>query len=436
MSSEKKRVAFYTLGCKLNFSETSTIARQFDELGFERVAPSAQADVYVINTCSVTEHADKKCRQAIKKFVKQSPNAFVAVVGCYAQLKPEEIAQMEGVDLVMGASEKGNLPQHIGDITKGPKAKVYSCDVDAINDIFPAYSSGDRTRSFLKVQDGCDYHCTYCTIPLARGKSRNIPIDKVIAQAEQIAASGIKEIILTGVNTGDFGRSTNEKFIDLLKALDEADGIERYRISSIEPNLITDEIIAFVSTSHKFLPHFHIPLQSGSDNVLKLMKRRYNTSLFADKIARIKQAIPNAFIGVDVILGFPGETDEDFATTYNLLERLKPSFLHIFPYSERPNTPAASFSNKVKSKVVNERVKKLHNLSDRLHREFYQRNIGKADQVLFESTRKDGFINGFTRNYIKVEHPYSKELVGKIMNVTLTGLSDNGNCIVEISEKI
>ncbi|MDD3569197.1 MAG: radical SAM protein, partial [Bacteroidales bacterium] len=245
MSSEKKRVAFYTLGCKLNFSETSTIARQFDEMGFERVAPSAQADVYVINTCSVTEHADKKCRQAIKKFVKQSPDAFMAVVGCYAQLKPEEIAQMEGVDLVMGASEKGNLPQYIGGIAKGPKAKVYSCDVDAVNEIFPAYSSGDRTRSFLKVQDGCDYHCTYCTIPLARGKSRNIPIDKVIAQAQQIAASGIKEIILTGVNTGDFGRSTNEKFIDLLIALEEVDGIERYRISSIEPNLVTNDIIAF-----------------------------------------------------------------------------------------------------------------------------------------------------------------------------------------------
>ena len=435
MSSEKKRVAFYTLGCKLNFSETSTIARQFDELGFERVAPSAQADVYVINTCSVTEHADKKCRQAIKKFVKQSPNAFVAVVGCYAQLKPEEIALMDGVDLVMGTSEKGNLPQHIGDITKGPKVKVYSCDVDAVNDIFPAYSSGDRTRSFLKVQDGCDYHCTYCTIPLARGKSRNIPIDKVVDQAQQIAASGIKEIILTGVNTGDFGRTTGEKFIDLLKALEEVDGIERYRISSIEPNLVTNEIIAFVATSRKFLPHFHIPLQSGSDNVLKLMKRRYNTTLFADKIARIKQAIPNAFIGVDVIVGFPGETNDDFTTTYNLLEGLKPSFLHIFPYSERPNTPAASYSNKVKSKVVNERVKQLHSLSDRLHRKFYQQNIGKSDQVLFESTRKDGLTNGFTRNYIKVEHPYSKELVGKIMNVTLTGLSDNGNCIVEITDK-
>jgi threonylcarbamoyladenosine tRNA methylthiotransferase MtaB len=428
MLSDKKRVAFYTLGCKLNFSETSTIARQFDEMGFERVAPSAQADVYVINTCSVTEHADKKCRQAIKKFIKQSPNAFVAVVGCYAQLKPQEIANLEGVDLVLGASEKGNLPQYIGDTTKKSQARIYSCDVDAINDIFPAYSSGDRTRSFLKVQDGCDYHCTYCTIPLARGKSRNLPIKKVIEEAQQIAASGIKEIILTGVNTGDFGRTTDEKFIDLLKALEEVDGIERYRISSIEPNLISDEVIAFVATSTKFLPHFHIPLQSGSDNVLKLMKRRYNTSLFADKITRIKQSIPNSFIGIDVIVGFPGETDEDFTTTYNLLQRLNPSFLHIFPYSERPNTPAASFSNKVKSKVVNERVKALHNLSDDLHLAFYRQNIGKTNQVLFESTQKNGMITGFTKNYIKVEHPYSKRLVGQIVNVKLTELSDDGNC--------
>ncbi len=432
MSDTGKRVAFYTLGCKLNFSETSTIARQLDELGFERVAPSAQADVYVINTCSVTEHADKKCRQAIKKFVKQSPNAFVAVVGCYAQLKPEEIAQMEGVDLVMGASEKGNLPQYIGDITKKQQARVYSCDVDALNDIFPAYSSGDRTRSFLKVQDGCDYHCTYCTIPLARGKSRNLPIDKIIEQAKQIASTGIKEIILTGVNTGDFGRSTGERFIDLLIALDDVAGIERYRISSIEPNLITDEIIAFVATSSKFLPHFHMPLQSGSDNVLKLMKRRYNTSLFADKLKRIKQAIPNAFIGVDVIVGFPGETDDDFTTTYQLLEGLKPSFLHVFPYSERPNTPAASYQNKVNPRIISTRAANLQTLSHSLHLEFYKQNIGQIEEVLFESTRKDGMINGFTRNYIKVEYPYSRSLAGSIIKVKLTDLAPNGNCTAQI----
>ncbi|MDX9846073.1 MAG: tRNA (N(6)-L-threonylcarbamoyladenosine(37)-C(2))-methylthiotransferase MtaB [Tenuifilaceae bacterium] len=432
MSNTRKRVAFFTLGCKLNFSETSTIARQFDEMGFERVSPSSPADVYVINTCSVTEHADKKCRQAIKKFVKQSPNAFVAVVGCYAQLKPEEIAQMDGVDLVMGASQKGNLPQYIGDITKNKQARVYSCDVDALNDIFPAYSSGDRTRSFLKVQDGCDYHCTYCTIPLARGKSRNLPIEKVIDQAIQIASEGIKEVILTGVNTGDFGRSTGEKFIDLLHALENVEGIERYRISSIEPNLITDDIVAFVATSSKFLPHFHIPLQSGSDNVLKLMKRRYNTSLFADKIVRIKQAIPNAFIGVDVIVGFPGETDEDFTITYQLLEGLKPSFLHVFPYSERPNTPAASYQSKVNPKIISTRAANLQALSHDLHLDFYRHNFGRIDEVLFESTRKDGMINGFTRNYIKVESQYSKNLAGHIIKVKLTELAPSGNCKVQI----
>ncbi len=403
-------------------------------MGFERVAPSAQADVYVINTCSVTEHADKKCRQAIKKFVKQSPNAFVAVVGCYAQLQPEELAKIEGVDLVMGASEKGNLPQHIGDIGKKKQAKIYSCDVDALNDIFPAYSSGDRTRSFLKVQDGCDYHCTYCTIPLARGKSRNLPIAQVIAQAKQIAASGIKEVILTGVNTGDFGRTTGEKFIDLLKELEQVDGIERYRISSIEPNLITEEIIDLVATSSKFLPHFHIPLQSGSDNVLKLMKRRYNTALFTNKIRLIKQTIPDAFIGIDVIVGFPGETDNDFANEYKLLENIKPSFLHIFPYSERPNTPAANYSNKVKHITITQRAKILHGLSDRLHTEFYEQNIGKTEQVLFESTKKNGMMFGFTRNYIKVEYPYSKELVGKIVNVKLTELDSNGACKAELIE--
>lgn len=434
MAHDRKRVAFQTLGCKLNFSETSTIARQFDEMGFERVSTSSQADVYIINTCSVTEHADKKCRQAIKKFINQSPNAFVAVVGCYAQLKPEDIAQIEGVDLIIGTSEKGNLPHHIGDSSKKGHAKIYSCDVDVINDIFPAYSSGDRTRSFLKVQDGCDYHCTYCTIPLARGKSRNIPIEKIVSQAQQIAANNIKEIVLTGVNTGDFGRTTNEKFIDLLTALDKVEGIERYRISSIEPNLVTDEIITFVATSNKFLPHFHIPLQSGSNNVLSLMKRRYNTNLFADKIQKIKQTIPNSFIGVDVIVGFPSETDEDFATTFNLLEILKPSFLHVFPYSERPNTPAATYVNKVKSKVINKRAAELQRLSHNLHLEFIKQNLGRNDEVLFESTRKDGLINGFTRNYIKVEYPYSRELVGKIATVKLTELSPSGNCKAIIIE--
>lgn len=432
MQSSKKTVALYTLGCKLNFSETSTIARQLNELGFERVSPSKPADMYVINTCSVTEHAEKKCRQAIRKFIKLSPNAFIAVVGCYAQLRPDEIAKIEGVDLIMGTSEKGNLPLLIGSAAKKPQVKIYSCDIDAVNNFALAYSSGDRTRSFLKVQDGCDYHCTYCTIPLARGKSRNTPIAKVIEQAEQIAAEGIKEIIITGVNTGDFGRTTNESFIDLLKALEKVSGIERYRISSIEPNLITSSVIQLMANSDKYLPHLHIPLQSGSDNVLKLMKRRYNTTLFSEKIALIKKAIPHAFIGIDVIVGFPGESDDDFNTTYNLLKELKPSFLHIFPYSERPNTPAIDYPNKVQSKTITNRAAQLHSLSDKLHQNFYEQHIGHTDMVLFETTNKDGLINGYTRNYIKVEYPYAKELVGTINKVEITGISETGNCSAKL----
>ncbi|PKP38526.1 MAG: tRNA (N(6)-L-threonylcarbamoyladenosine(37)-C(2))-methylthiotransferase MtaB [Bacteroidetes bacterium HGW-Bacteroidetes-15] len=432
MSHNNKRVAFFTLGCKLNFSETSTIARQFNEMGFERVTPSSEADIYIINTCSVTEHADKKCRQAIRKFVKQSPNAFVAVVGCYAQLKPGEIADIPGVDLVMGSSEKNNIPLYIGDATKNMKAKVYSCDIDALNDFFPAYSSADRTRSFLKVQDGCDYHCTYCTIPNARGKSRNIPIADVVAQAQQIASQGVKEIILTGVNTGDFGRTTGESFIDLLKALENVQGIERYRISSIEPNLVTNEIIAFVATSNKFLPHFHIPLQSGSNNVLKLMKRRYNSELFAEKVLAINHAIPNAFIGVDIIVGFPGESQVDFEQSYQLLADLKPSFLHVFPYSERPNTPAAIYEGKVKSKDITQWASVLQTLSNELHSEFFKQNIGRTDEVLFESARRGGLMYGFTKNYVKIEYPYQMNLVGQIVKVRLKEITSTGNVKVDL----
>ncbi len=432
MPNNQKRVAFHTLGCKLNFSETSTIARQFDELGFERVSPNSQADVFVINTCSVTEHAEKKCRQAIKKFIKHSPNAFVAVVGCYAQLRPEDLSNIEGVDLVMGASDRGNIPLYMGDASKNAKAKIYSCEIDVLNDFFPAYSSGDRTRSFLKVQDGCDYHCTYCTIPNARGKSRNIPISTIITQAQSIASQGIKEIILTGVNTGDFGRTTGESFIDLLKELEKVEGIERYRISSIEPNLITDEVIAFVAASNKFLPHFHIPLQSGSNNILRLMKRRYNRELFANKIEKIKQAIPNVFIGVDVIVGFPGETDNDFSDSYNLLNELKPSFLHIFPYSERPGTPASDFEGKVHPKAIKQRADKLQHLSYLLHSEFYAQNIGRKEEVLFEGANRKGTITGFTRNYVKVEIDFRKELAGKIASVQLLGTSNTGNLTAKI----
>jgi threonylcarbamoyladenosine tRNA methylthiotransferase MtaB len=435
MSPNNKKVAFYTLGCKLNFSETSTIARQFKDLGFVKVEPSNEADIYIINTCSVTEHADKKCRQAIRKFSKLSPNAFIAVVGCYAQLKPDEIADIEGVDLVMGASDKGNIPFYIGTAEKNAKAKVYSCDVDALNDFFPAFSSADRTRSFLKVQDGCDYHCTYCTIPNARGKSRNIPISEIVEQAKIITSQGVKEIILTGVNTGDFGRTSNESFISLLKELEMVEGIERYRISSIEPNLITDEIISLVATSNKFLPHFHIPLQSGSDNVLKLMKRRYNTEMFADKLFKIKQTIPNVFIGVDVIVGFPNETDSDFEDTLNLLKNLKPSFLHVFPYSERPNTPAADYPNKVNSKAIGNRVKLLQQLSDSLHSEFYKNNIGRVEDALMESTRRAGMMHGFTKNYIKIEIPYNPNLIGNIVRVKLIECNSSGNMVAQIIEQ-
>jgi threonylcarbamoyladenosine tRNA methylthiotransferase MtaB len=432
MNAKQKSVAFYTLGCKLNFSETSTIARQFQEMGFQRVPPTTNADIFVINTCSVTEHADKKCRQAIRKFAKQSPNAFIAVVGCYSQLRPDEIAQIEGVDLVLGTAEKESLPIYINSKGKNTRAKVYNCEVDLINDFFPAYSSGDRTRSFLKVQDGCDYHCTYCTIPLARGKSRNIPIDRAVKQANEIAQQGIKEIILTGVNTGDFGRSTGESFISLLEALNDVNGIERIRISSIEPNLITPDIVNLVAQKGKFLPHFHIPLQSGSNHILGLMKRRYSRELFADKVLNIKGNIPNVFIGVDIIVGFPGETDEDFIQSYQLMKDLKPSFIHVFPYSERPSTPAANFSGKVKSSVITKRAKTLLELSNRLHMDFYAQNVGQTDEVLFESSKKGGRMYGFTKNYVKVEYPHTKELIGKIAKVKLTEISSTGNFLIEL----
>ena len=432
MESERRKVAFHTLGCKLNFSETSTIARQFESLGFERVSADSAADIYVINTCSVTDHADKKCRQAIRKFITKSPDAFIAVVGCYAQLKPDEIAEMEGVDLVLGSAEKHNIPTYITSEKKKAKAKIYSCDVDVLHDFFPAYSSNDRTRSFLKVQDGCDYHCSYCTIPLARGHSRNMPIAKVIEQAKEIAAKGIKEVILTGVNTGDFGKSTGESFMNLLVELEKVEGIERYRISSIEPNLITDDIIEFCSKSSKFLPHFHIPLQSGSNRILALMKRRYNRELFAERIEKIRTQVPNSFIGVDVIVGFPGETDDDFKDAYNFIKRVNPSFLHIFPYSERPNTPAISYEGKVKPAELKHRTQVLGKLSVEFHLQFYKANIGKTEKVLFESARKGELMFGFTRNYIKVEAVYDKVLVGKIVDVKMVNINSDGNMVSEI----
>ncbi len=426
MNQVRKRVAFYTLGCKLNFSESSTIARQFADMGYERVSPDSEADVYVINTCSVTEHADKKCRQAIRKFTTKSPNAMVAVVGCYAQLKPEEIAQIDGVDFVLGAADKFNLPHLIGNDAKKTKVKVYSCDIDSVSDFFPAYSTGDRTRSFLKVQDGCDYHCSYCTIPLARGKSRNMPSSQIVEQAKAIASQNVKEIILTGVNTGDFGKSTGETFLELIQQLDRVEGIERFRISSIEPNLITPEMVDFVAQSAKFLPHFHIPLQSGSNRILALMRRRYRRELFAERIELIRSRMPDTFFGVDVIVGFPGETDDDFSDAFRFIEQVKPSFLHIFPYSERPNTPATEFEGKVSPKVVKQRVTLLTELSDRLHKEFFLKHIGQIRPVLVESSRKGDYMFGFTDNYIKVGIPFDKGHAGKVVKVRLEKFTPDG----------
>ncbi|MBQ8645951.1 MAG: tRNA (N(6)-L-threonylcarbamoyladenosine(37)-C(2))-methylthiotransferase MtaB, partial [Bacteroidales bacterium] len=405
-----KTVAFVTLGCKLNFSETSTIAQQFLDAGYQRVPQSKPADIYVINTCSVTEHADKKCRQAIRKLHKQNPDAIIAVTGCYAQLKPAEIMAIEGVDLVVGADRKGDVFQLVSQLpAKQGSARSYSCAINEVESIFPAYSHGERTRSFLKVQDGCNYHCSYCTIPLARGKSRNLPISVLVGEAEAIAASGIKEIVLTGVNTGDFGRTTGEDFLDLLKALNAVEGIERYRISSIEPNLLREDIIEWIASGTKFQNHFHIPLQCGSDAVLKVMRRRYTTAMFAEKIAMVRRIMGDVFFGIDVIVGFPGETDEEFNNCYNFLkDTIKPAFIHVFPYSRRANTPAAQMPNQVHEATKTARVEALTTLSNQLHEEYVARHKGTLQQVLFESTQKGGMMYGYTGNYIRVERPYDK----------------------------
>ncbi|MEA2107365.1 MAG: tRNA (N(6)-L-threonylcarbamoyladenosine(37)-C(2))-methylthiotransferase MtaB [Bacteroidota bacterium] len=422
-----RKVAFHTLGCKLNFSETSTISRLFKENGFKVVHFNSDADIYVINTCSVTSHADKKCKQAIRKIQHNNPTAYIAVVGCYAQLKANEIASTLGVDLVLGTNEKFNILNYIDDLSKNETPQVYSCEIEAVNRFDSSHSEADRTRSFLKVQDGCDYSCTYCTIPLARGKSRNKKISDLVYEASQIAQSGIKEIILTGVNIGDFGKSTGETFYDLLKALEKVDGIERIRISSVEPNLLKDEIIEWVSQSQKILNHFHIPLQSGCNKILAKMQRRYNRELFQSRIERIKQLMPDAFIGVDVIVGFPGETDEFFEDTYQFLKKIDASYYHVFPYSERPNTQSATFSDKVPQKIIHERSKTLQSLAEEKQNAFYQKNIGKKANVLFESNKKNGVMFGFTENYIKVEIPYSHSLVGAIRQVKLLELSETGN---------
>lgn len=430
-----KKVAFYTLGCKLNYSETSTIGRLFGNAGFDTVDFTDTPDVFVINTCSVTENADKKCKKIVKEALKISPNAYVTIVGCYAQLKPKEIAEIPGVDMVLGAAEKFQIVDHISDLTKKAKAVVYNQPVTQANEFISSFSIGDRTRTFLKVQDGCDYSCTFCTIPLARGASRSDTISNAVEQANAIAASGVKEIVLTGVNLGDFGiidgkRSTN--FFELVKALDKVEGIDRIRISSIEPNLLTDEIIDFVATSNKFVPHFHIPLQSGSNKILGLMRRRYKRELYVERVAKIKQVMPDCCIGVDVIVGFPGETREDFIDTYNFLNGLDISYLHVFTYSERENTLAAEMPNPVPGSTRADRSKMLHILSEKKRRAFYETQLDNTAEVLFEGDIKDGFMHGFTRNYVKVKTKFDPVLVNELKTIQLTQISPDGD--VEITE--
>ncbi|WP_102407975.1 tRNA (N(6)-L-threonylcarbamoyladenosine(37)-C(2))-methylthiotransferase MtaB [Parabacteroides bouchesdurhonensis] len=420
-----KKAAYYTLGCKLNFAETSTIGKVLAEQGVRKVRAGEKADICVVNTCSVTELADKKCRQAIRRINKQHPGAFIVVTGCYAQLKPEEVAHIEGVDLVLGAEQKLEILQYLDNIAKKEEGTIVASQSKDIRTFSPSCSADDRTRHFLKVQDGCDYYCSYCTIPFARGRSRNGTIASMIEQAKEVASKGGKEIVLTGVNIGDFGKSTGETFISLIQALDEVEGITRYRISSIEPNLITDEVIDFVASSKRFAPHFHIPLQSGSDAVLKLMRRRYDTALFRHKIEKIKKLMPHAFIGVDVIVGTRGETDEYFEEARTFIESLDISQLHVFSYSERPGTQALKIEYVVDPKTKHTRSQKLLDMSESKLQAFYESHIGNDANVLFEHTRKEGMMHGFTENYIKVEIPYNPFLINKTTKVRLGDWNKN-----------
>lgn len=433
----KKKVAFYTLGCKLNFSETSTIARDFQSEGFERVDFEETADIYVINTCSVTDNADKQFKQIVKKAMKLNDKAFVAAVGCYAQLKPEELAAVDGVDLVLGATEKFKITDYITDLSKNDRGEVHSCEIEEADFYVGSYSIGDRTRAFLKVQDGCDYKCTYCTIPLARGISRSDALESVLKNAQEISEQGIKEIVLTGVNIGDYGKGEfgNKKhehtFLDLVKALDEVGGIERLRISSIEPNLLKNETINFVANSRTFVPHFHIPLQSGSNEILKKMKRRYLREVYTDRVANIRRVMPHACIGVDVIVGFPGESDEHFLETYHFLNELDISYLHVFTYSERDNTEAAEMDGVVPANVRSKRSKMLRGLSVKKRRAFYESQIGSNRTVLFESENKEGYIHGFTENYVKIKTPWDPALVNTLQNVQLTRIDEDGSVRIQ-----
>ena len=409
-----RKAAFHTLGCKLNFSETSTLARQLGEAGYARVHLDDAPDVVVINTCSVTDHADAKCRNAVRRAMQSNPEAFVVVVGCYAQLKPSEITLIEGVDLVLGAGEKFNLVEHLEGASKGEEARALAGEIKEVRDFVPGFSSGDRTRTFLKVQDGCNYFCAFCTIPLARGRSRSATVADTVREAQKAVAAGAKEIVLTGVNIGDFGTAHGETLLDLIQALDGLDGVTRFRISSIEPNLLTDEIIAFVGQSERFQPHFHIPLQSGSDNILSAMRRRYRTELYRNRIARIRELMPEASIGVDVIVGFPGETDEEFMATVDFIKSLEISYLHVFTYSERPNTTALRIDDVVPVPVRKERNKTLRNLSLKAQRAQYEANLGKTVEVLFEDAEEDGLRMGYTSNYVRVAVP-SAEVEGNVV---------------------
>ncbi|MBC2845868.1 tRNA (N(6)-L-threonylcarbamoyladenosine(37)-C(2))-methylthiotransferase MtaB [Winogradskyella flava] len=439
---ETKKVAFYTLGCKLNFSETSTIARGFKDEGFERIDFSEKADIYVINTCSVTENADKRFKTIVKQTQKVNPDAFVAAIGCYAQLKPEELADVDGVDLVLGATEKFKITDYLNDLTKNDFGEIHSCEIEEADFYVGSYSIGDRTRAFLKVQDGCDYKCTYCTIPLARGISRSDTMDNVLKNAKEISAQGIKEIVLTGVNIGDYGKGEfgNKKhehtFLDLVTELDKVEGIERLRISSIEPNLLKNETIELVSKSRAFVPHFHVPLQSGSNDILKKMKRRYMRELYVDRVSKIKEVMPHACIGVDVIVGFPGETEEHFLETYNFLNELDISYLHVFTYSERDNTEAAEMDGAVPKNIRAKRSKMLRGLSVKKRRAFYEQQIGTECTVLFEGENKEGYIHGFTENYVKIRTPWNPELVNTLHKVKLVKIDEDGLVRLEFTEAI
>ena len=429
---DRKKVAFYTLGCKLNFSETATIARNIQDEGFDRVEFSDFSDIYVINTCSVTENADKRFKTIVKQAQRANASAYIVAVGCYAQLQPEELAAVSGVDLVLGATEKFKITDYLNQLTKNDTAAIHSCEIADADFYVSSYSVGDRTRAFLKVQDGCDYKCTYCTIPLARGISRSDSLQNILDNAKNIADQGIKEIVLTGVNIGDYGKGEygNKKhehtFFDLVQALDTIDGIHRLRISSIEPNLLKDETIDFVANSNSFVPHFHIPLQSGSNVMLKAMRRRYMKELYVDRVEHIKRVLPDACIGVDVIVGFPGETDEIFLETYNFLNKLDISYLHVFSYSKRPNTHAATLPNEVSKYVRSKRSKILRGLSVKKRRAFYESQINTQHTVLFEGENKDGYIHGFTENYVKVKSPWDPSLVNSLHNVDLTEIDSDG----------